>query len=126
MASEHRKMAIANGFNAAAIPYSGSFQGFEEYEEIVDLIGLELELRHAGMSSHDPFRECFLERFNGIALMQVTKWRSNPKRARAHLIDRMASCAIKQRQVSTLLDAGGFHTPREPQGEDQDQSKTQG
>lgn len=95
-------MLSRNGWN-------GSLQGFKKRNKIVDLISFELELWHTGMPGYDPFSQGFLKRFDGIALVQATKWRCNPKRAGAHLVNRVTSCAIKQRQASTLLHAGGFY-----------------
>ena len=79
-------------------------------DEIADLIRFELELWHAGVSSHDSFSKRFLKRLNVIALVQVAKWRRDPKWTRADLIDRMTARAIKQRQVPTVLDASGIRT----------------
>lgn len=90
----------------------GSLQGLEKLDEVVDLIGFELELRHAGMPGHDPFGEGFFQFLDRIALVQATKWRRNPERAWAHLIDGMALGAVKQRQASALLDAGGLRALR--------------
>lgn len=84
-------------------------QGFKKRDEIIDLIGFELELWHTGMPGYDPFSQGFLKRLDGIALVQVPKWRCNPKWAGTHLVNRVTSCAIKQRQASTLLDIGGFY-----------------
>lgn len=88
------------------------FQGLEELDEVVDLIGFELELRHAGMPGHDPLGEGFLQFLDRIALVQATKWRRNPERAGAHLIDRVTLSAVKQRQPPALLDAGGLRALR--------------
>lgn len=79
-------------------------KGFKEFDEVADLIGLELELRHAGMAGRNSFTECLLKHFHGIAFMQGAERWSYPKRARADFVDCMALCAIKLRQTSALLD----------------------
>lgn len=45
----------------------GSLQGLKEFDEVVDLIGFELELRHAGMPGHGSFGEGLLKLLDRIA-----------------------------------------------------------
>ena len=96
-------------------------EGFKELDEVADLIGFELELRHAGMAGRNSFAECLLKHLHGIAFMQGAERWSYPKRAWADFVDRMASCAIKLRQASALLDVCSLNTVHRARGDKQKQ-----
>jgi len=56
------------------------------------------------MTDHDAFSQGFLQVLDRIALMQGPEGRRDRKRARAHLVDRVALRAIKAREPTPLLD----------------------
>ena len=52
------------------------FEGLQIGQQIVDLVRIELELRHGRMAGHDAFGESLGKGFDSIALMQGSeRWR---------------------------------------------------
>src|SRR5579871_1606723 len=67
-------------------------------KQIMDLIGVELKLRHVGMPGHNTFGQRLAYRFNPIAIVQHSERRRDRKPACRRPVDGMASCAIVKRK----------------------------
>ena len=66
------------------------FKGFQETDEIPDLIRLQPKFRHAWMTRRHPFGECIFECFYRVLLVKASKrWRGGAG-ASADLFNRMA------------------------------------
>ena len=64
-------------------------KGFQETDEIPDLVRIQPELRHAWMTRRHPFGERVFERFHRILLVKGPKWRRRGARASAGPFNRM-------------------------------------
>ena len=64
------------------------------------------------MTDDDAFSQGLLQVFDRIALMQRPEGRRDRKRARAHLVDRVALRAIEAREPTPLLDIGRIRRRR--------------
>lgn len=84
------------------LPRRFLLQGFKEGDEVADLVGIEVELRHGRVSSDDTFRQCLLQRLDGIALMQSPEGWRDLKRAWAHFIDGVTPSTIGQGEALAL------------------------
>lgn len=82
-------------------------QGFKKRDEIINLIGFELELWHTGVPGRNSFSQGFLKRLDRIALVQVAKWRCNPKRTGTYPANCVTFCAVEQSQALSLFHVGG-------------------
>jgi hypothetical protein len=52
---------------------SCSLQGFQEGDEVADLVCIKAELRHGRVPGDDAFRQRFLQRLYGIAFVRVRR-----------------------------------------------------
>jgi len=64
------------------------------------------------MTDDDAFSQGLLQVLDRIALMQRPEGRRDRKRARAHLVDRVALRAIEAREPTPLLDIGRIRRRR--------------
>lgn len=80
-----------------------SFQGFQERNEIADLIGIEAELRHSGVPGDDAFGQRLLQRFDWIAFVQGPEGRRDLQRAGTDFVDGVTPRAIGQGDALALL-----------------------
>src|SRR4249920_1158925 len=83
------------------------FQALQVRQHIVDLVGLEPELRHGWMPRDDAFGKRLLQLLDWIFLVQVAEGRGDCQRAWRYLVDRMAARAIGEDKVLAALLCGG-------------------
>ena len=81
-------------------------QRLEVRDHIRCLARVELKLRHIRVSRANALDECFLEAFDRIPQVQLTKRRRNFERTRAHPIGRVAIAAVCSNKSLTSLFAG--------------------
>src|SRR5262249_49389849 len=85
------------------LPRRCSLEGFQEGDEVADLVCVEAELRHGRMSGDDTFCQRFLQGLHGITFVQSAERWGDLERARAYLVNRMAPGAVGQREAFALL-----------------------
>src|SRR3954463_9496937 len=93
----------------------GLFKRFKIREEISDLRGIKLKLRHGRMACHNAFGERLLQIINRVALMQSAERRCDIKRAVARSSDAVAHRAIRLRENAPALSTR-FLSRRERSG----------
>src|SRR5215213_4645697 len=91
------------------------FKRFKIREEISDLRGIELKLRHGRMACHNAFRERLLQIINRVPLMQRAERRRDSKRAVACSSNGVAHRAIRLRENAPALSTR-FLSRRERSG----------
>jgi hypothetical protein len=74
---------------------ASSFEAFHIRQQVMDLVGVKLELRHCRMAGSDALGERFGERFDRVALVQDTERRRDLERTLSDPIDRVAARAIR-------------------------------
>src|SRR5689334_3145338 len=87
----------------AGAPGEALFEALKVRQHVVDLVGLEPELRHGGMAGDDALGERLLQLFDRIFLVQVAEGRGDRQRAWRHLIYRMAARAIGENKILAAL-----------------------
>ena len=73
--------AVASGSRLGCRDFGGLFEGLQIRQQVVDLIGIELELRHGRMAGLDAFGERLSEGFDRIAHVQCPERRRDLERA---------------------------------------------
>lgn len=81
-------------FDFDQIDENVSFECLEEGNEVADLIGLQLKLRHRRMTSDDALSQGFIKGFDGIQVVQGPKRRGGLERAGTELVDRVTTRAV--------------------------------
>jgi hypothetical protein len=84
-----------------------SLQRLQIFDELVDLGSIELELRHARMSSHDTLGKRLLKIFDGIALMERAERRRNRQRTLVIATDGVAVGAVRLGKDEAAIGAVG-------------------
>src|SRR5262245_18360737 len=80
------------------------FECLQIRQQIVDLVRIELELRHGRMSGLDAFGERLRQVCYRIALVQGPERRRNLERALADAVDGVTPCAIVEcERLAALL-----------------------
>ena len=69
----------------------------------MNLVGIEPELRHGRVTGLNAFGERLGECFDRITLVKRPEWRRYLERALRHSVDRMAACAIVEREGFAAL-----------------------
>src|SRR6202022_3211659 len=63
---------------------------FQKNDEIANLPGIQPELGHARMTSHNPFAQRFFERLDWIPQVKSSEWRGNGQGTASDLVNGMA------------------------------------
>jgi len=82
---------------------TGLFERFEIRQQVVNLVGRELELRHRRMPGGDAFRKGLAEGLDRVSLMQRPERRRRLERTLTGPTDRMASSAVGPREHLAAL-----------------------
>jgi hypothetical protein len=82
------------------------FEGLQVRQQVVNLVGVELKLRHGRMTGLDAFGERLSQGFDRIALVQCPEWRRDLERAWADPVDGVTSSAIIEREGLAALLVG--------------------
>ena len=83
-----------------------ALERFHEGDDIVDLIGVEPELRHGRMVGDDPFGQRPSEILDGILAMQIAKRRGDLERTFADRVERMTLTAMRASKRQSPLHGG--------------------